>query len=406
MLHPMRTRLIALISLLAIIVLLPLGRASELAVLVAGGFGVWRLIRDGWQPYRHATFGFAIWWLPALLALPDAVDMQDSLRITAAGLRFLPVFWLASWVLADRTRALRLGDWVSAVVLLWCIDAIVQVLSGWSLGGALTADRVSGVFGADNLKLGPALAALSPFLLAWAERRSHGVALLTVLALLVAILAAGARQAWIMFALVTLFWFWRISDGVRARFVMLSVAALLLASIAASVMYFSSHTFAGRVDRSLAALGGDRAAIDHALAGRLPIWETALTMAQAHPVNGVGVRGFRSAYVEHAAAGDPWVAGGGVAHPHHWMLEVGAETGLLGLLIWIAGLAWLLRRYLRASPDQRRMAWPAFVSLCALLFPFNTHLALYSTFWSLILCWQLAVLLALTTDPDDSHGPG
>ena len=47
------------------------------------------------------------------------------------------------------------------------MDGMLQVLTGFSLGGAMTEDRLSGIFGSDNLKLGLVLAALSPFTLDW-----------------------------------------------------------------------------------------------------------------------------------------------------------------------------------------------------------------------------------------------
>ena len=43
------------------------------------------------------------------------------------------------------------------------IDAFVQMITGYSLAGAAEAERLSGIFGAGNLKLGPVLAVLSPF---------------------------------------------------------------------------------------------------------------------------------------------------------------------------------------------------------------------------------------------------
>ena len=63
------------------------------------------------------------------------------------------------------------------------------------------------------------------------------------------------------------------------------------------------------------------------------------------------------------------------------MLELLAETGTLGLLLWLAG-AWLVWRSWRdAGAAARERARPALLALAVTVFPVNTHLAFYSTFW-------------------------
>src|SRR5690606_35768581 len=107
--------------------------------------------------------------------------------------------------------------------------------------------------------------------------------------------------------------------------------------------YRLSPEFAERMNRTLQLTHGNARDVDHALAGRLPIWKTAAAMAQAHPVNGVGIRGFRHAYEDHAAPGDPWVAQGGAMHPHQLLLELASETGVIGLFAWLVGAMLLIR---------------------------------------------------------------
>src|SRR5690606_36700510 len=101
----------------------------------------------------------------------------------------------AQWAWLLRASAL--------LVLVWVLDAWVQAFTGASLGGPMQSDRLSGIFGADNLKLGGVLAALSPLLLAFAQQRLglRGVFIAGLL-LAGAILLAGARAAWLVYALV------------------------------------------------------------------------------------------------------------------------------------------------------------------------------------------------------------
>jgi O-antigen ligase len=135
----------------------------------------------------------------------------------------------------------------------------------------------------------------------------------------------------------------------------------------------------------------DEAGVDIALSGRARIWQAAGCMIGEHPINGVGVRNFRDVFPQ--CDPTPTVApawGHGPAlHAHQIVLEILAETGVIGLLLWLAGaaLAWRAWRY--ATPDARDRARPAMLALAVTVFPLNTHLAFYSTFWG-----GLALLLA------------
>ena len=68
-------------------------------------------------------------------------------------------------------------------------------------------------------------------------------------------------------------------------------------------------------------------------------------------------------------------------HAHQLLLEVLSETGVLGLLLWLAGAALGWRAWRYADAGARERAWPAMVALVVTVFPLNTHLAFYSTFW-------------------------
>jgi len=106
-------------------------------------------------------------------------------------------------------------------------------------------------------------------------------------------------------------------------------------------------------------------------------------MIQEHPINGVGARGFRDAYPAcnpDPAAQEVW-GDGPALHAHQIVLEILAETGLLGLLLWLAAVAQAWRAWRFAPPEARERARPAMLALAVTVFPFNTHLAFYSTFW-------------------------
>jgi len=167
------------------------------------------------------------------------------------------------------------------------------------------------------------------------------------------------------------------------------------------VAWNTSARFHDRMARSLLVLQGTDQSVDTALSGRLDIWQVGVAMTAAHPVNGVGVRGFRYAYPQFAPADDHFVVsaeacgvGEGACHPHQLLLEILTNTGLLGLALWLAaaGLAW--RAWRRVGAAARARAFPASLALGVMLFPLNSHLAFYSAWWGLLFAWLLGLWCA------------
>lgn len=382
-----------------VLALLPVGRLSELPLLAGALWGVVLVARDrsvlALPGVRLGLALFACYWLPALASAFDAVAADKTWSQVAAQLRFAPfVVFVAASLRSDAQ-----WQWLlrasGLLLLVWVLDAWVQAFTGVSLGGRMGSDRLSGIFGDDNLKLGGVVAALSPLLLALAQQRL-GLRGVFAAGLLLGgvILLAGARAAWLVYALVLLGWCLRPFAGSALRAAGVGLALVVAGLAIGYGAYQLSTTFAERMDRTLRVTGGSLGDLDHALAGRLPIWRTAAAMAQAHPVNGVGVRGFRHAYLDHARADDPWRAQGGALHPHQLLLEVAAETGAIGLAGWLLGGLLLLRAVLRASAAARARAWPPLLGLLAICFPFNTHYAVYSSWWGLFLWWLIALTVA------------
>lgn len=341
---------------------------------------------------------FCAYWLPQLVSAIDSVDLGRALRESLADLRYLPFLWLVAAAVANpRGRRVTFAG-LAIIVLVWTLDALVegatttsplfwgldqakQAISGrpmCSLAELAAADRVGGVLGPCNLKLGVVLASLSPFLLYAAGRRFGAVGwAFAAAAVGVAILLAGSRASWITLALVLLFSGWRLLGWKR----LLGVFAF--GGIAIAVLATTVPEVRERIVRTSHALTVDGQGVDTALSGRSRIWSAALCMAREHPVNGVGARGFREAFPAcDAQAGQVAAWGEGPAfHAHQIVLEVASETGGIGLLLWLAGAALAWRAWRFATPQAREQARPAMLALAVTVFPFNTHLAFYSTFW-------------------------
>ena len=398
-----------------VIFLLPFGRSSELGILICLLGAIILFARDRRALTGHPGARLLLWlWAAyfgaALISAPGAIDPARSWSSVAAYVRFAPFGVYVCFAVRRESRLNALCLATGIVVALWALDAWVQALTGHSLGGPAQAQRISGIFGADNLKLGPVLASLSPFVL-WAARRRFGRAglILAMLFLLAPILLAGSRAAWITYGVALLAFFW-IEARTPLRFAAWLLGACVVVAAALGIAWKTSSRFDARMDRTLVALHDTRHAVNYATSGRIDIWRVTARMVVAHPIAGVGVRDFREAYPHYAPPNDQFVTaeacgvGEGACHPHQIVLEVLADTGAIGLVLWLAGVALALRAWRKAGPEARRRAFPVTVALAVTVFPLNTHLAFYSAWWGLLFWWLLALwCAALYADvPDDA----
>jgi O-antigen ligase len=398
-----------------VVFLLPFGRSSELGTLICMLGAIILVVRDRRALTSHPGARLLLWlwaayFLAALISSPGAIDPARSWSSTAAYIRFAPFGVYVCFAVRRESRLNALCLATGVVVALWALDAWVQALTGYSLGGHAEAQRITGIFGAGNLKLGPVLASLSPFVL-WAAKRRFGRSglIVAMVFLLVPILLAGSRAAWITYGVALLAFFW-VEARSPLRFAAWILAACVVVAAAMGVAWKASSRFDARMDRTVAALQDSRHAINYASSGRIDIWRVTAKMVAAHPVLGVGVRDFREAYPHYAPPNDHFVTeeacgvGEGACHPHQIVLEVLGDTGAVGLLLWLAGVVLALRAWRNVGPQARRRAFPVTVALAVTVFPFNTHLAFYSAWWGLLFWWLLALwCAALYADvPEDA----
>ncbi|NII12295.1 O-antigen ligase family protein [Oleiagrimonas sp. C23AA] len=395
--------------------LLPIGRSSELGTLLCTIGAVLLLARvpralAGHPGARLMLWLFAAYFAAALVSAFDAVAPGKTWGTVAAILRFAPLGVYICFAVRRRSRWQVLQLAMAALVAFWTLDAWVQMLTGWSLGGHAGPERITGIFGAGDMKLGPVLASLSPFVLAEAQRRWGWRGLgLAVVFVLGPILMAGSRAAWLTYALAVVMFAWRAAGSIR-RFALWAVLALLVAGTGGALAWKTSPRFEARMQRTLLVFAGSEQAINTASSGRLDIWSTAWRMFKAHPINGVGVRSFRYAYPHYAPSNDHFVVseescgkGQGACHAHQLVLEVATGSGVLGLLMWLAGAVLALRCWRQVGPMARAQAFPATVALAVTVFPLNTHLAFYSAWWGLLFWWLLSLwCAALTVQPDEA----
>ncbi|WP_141059118.1 O-antigen ligase [Stenotrophomonas rhizophila] len=414
---------------LAFVALWPLPGIAESVLVLGALYAAVRMVQLRMQGKQHllsspawalTSILFLGYWLPQAFSAFDAIDPATAWRKTAAGLRYLPFMWLVAIAVATpQRRRLTLGG-VALITAVWTVDALAQAAVGssalfWSLdqlkqlvsGHGLcnaaevaAVDRLSGVLGPCNLKFGQVLASLSPFLLFAAARRAGlwgwGAAAAAVGVVLV---LAGSRAAWLTYALVVAYSGWRLL-GARAL-----IGCLAIGLVAAVAIGFGSSQVRERVARTAMAWEGDGDGVNQALSGRAQIWAAAGCMIADHPINGVGARGFRDAYPgcnPAPQAQEVWGEGPAL-HAHQIVLEILAETGVLGLLLWLAAAAQAWRAWRFAPLPARERARPAMLALAVTVFPLNTHLAFYSTFWGGLTLLLAALYAGSLLARDDAH---
>lgn len=400
-----------------------LGSLAALVLLARSRFAGGTRLLSG-PAWALTSVMFAAYWVSQVVSAFDAVDPPRSLLDALTDLRYLPFLWLVAASAATPQARARTFVGLAVIVALWTADALLEALVGGSpLLHALDAakqalegraicpadnvqvvGRISGVFSACNPKLGQILASLSPFALYAASRRFGSAGwMATAAGIGLAIVLAGSRASWITYALVLLLSGWRVLGWKRLA------GVFAFGAIALAVLAFAVPQVRERVERTALAVAGDHHDVDSALSGRARIWSAAGCMIREHPVNGVGARRFR----ENFPACDPtpgqraeWGEGPAL-HAHQIVLEVLSETGALGLLLWLAGAALAARAWRYADAPARQRARPAMLALAVTVFPLNTHLAFYSTFWG-GLTLMLAALYAgslLANDARDAE-PG
>ena len=380
---------------------LALGALAGLIKLVGSRFRGGNALLSG-PAWALTSVLFFAYWLPEAFSAIDAMDRGRALREALVDLRYLPFLWIVAAAVADDAGRRRTFGGLAIIVGVWTLDALVeaatgasplfsgidavkQAISGHGMCTAAqiaAADRLGGVLGPCNLKLGIVLASLSPFALDAMRRRFGRLGwLAAAVGIGLVVLLAGSRASWLTYGLVLLWTGWR-TLGRRKLLMVFALGALAL--VAATLLVPQVRE---RVERTTHVLTADSKGVDTALSGRTRIWSAAVCMAREHPVNGVGARGFRQAFP--ACDPQPGVIAawgeGAALHAHQLVLEILSETGGIGLLLWLAGaaLAWRAWRY--ADPVARDRARPAMLALAVTVFPLNTHLASYSTFWGGVL---------------------
>jgi O-antigen ligase len=391
----------------AFVALLPFGRLAELPLSVfALSLLVLARSADNRQRIRNASLFvlplFLCFWVPMVISSFDSFYPAKSWTSSMAALRFLAAALAMTLLLDTASARERVLRWTACLLLFWAADAFIQLFFGRDLFGiAMHPDRLNALFVKKYQFFGPTLAMLSPLVLEHARREWRPWAWAVSFALILgAVMIAGMRAGWLTMALVlaTYMMLMLKRENRELRRTMFTIPALAVIVLAGS--YFASPLFQERLDVTRAFTSGVEKSLDSSSMERVPIFSTALTMYREHPVNGVGVRAFPRAYMVYAEPDDIHIrkSGGesGATHAHNVILEIMSDTGTIGLLGLMVAIGFLWLHFRRITPAERQDAFPYALAVLLILFPFNSHFAIYGTYtssliWFLMGLWSASL---------------
>jgi O-antigen ligase len=357
--------------------------------------GLWQMVRAPRALFDPASRAllllFALVWLPMLCALPDASDPARTAKTVWLYVHLLPASYYLMRACARPTVFSLVTQGVVILVVFIGLDAFAQLIWGENLFGYAYDGRVlKGVFHPKQ-RLGLFLAVFAPLCIVVISHWSRKFPRLWLLyvPLLIVLLMSLKRSAWVMFVAGLGGFFALGRGGASMRHQRRGVRLLPLVLIAAVVVgaVLLNPSLRAQFGTVAGLLSGDAAQFDRASSYRLTLWRTGVAMFEDNWLNGVGPRGYRQAYRDYAAADDFWLArqGSGQTHTHLLVLEVAAETGIIGLL-GLAAFYGVLIGHIRRLRKDPGAVW----LLCAAVawLPVNAHLAFYGSFWS-TLVWML-----------------
>lgn len=376
------------------IFLQPFGRTVELPILVMAIVGMFDLVKNTdtlrtKTPFKVFSALFLCIWLPSVISIVDAVNIEKSVSSSLGMLRFYlaGVFVLSRVAKPESIKVLVGGT--ALIALFWASDNLFQAVSGVDFfGRSPYPGRISGIFG-DSPRSGWMLIPLTFVAILYFWRNFHRlVALSCIVVVLMAIVLSGDRGAivaafWALIALLIT----GVLSGLRVNFKELFLGVSI--AVAGVFVAFQVPQVSERFEKTASVLEGGYEVWDKATSYRLTLWKTAIEIVEDNTLNGVGVRGFRYAYPEYAPHGDLYVKGDtGAYHAHQIVIEVLADAGALGFAGYILMLGifvWLTKEAIRR---KAYLALGYLASVVGVLMPINSHLSLYSSYWAQA-CWFL-----------------
>lgn len=346
-------------------------------------------------PARALAILFCLIWIPMLFASAGAYEIDRAAKTSILYLHFLPAAYFVYYA-CRQTAVFNLVSAGTAILLIFVgFDAFVQLIWRVDLFGYPYDDGIlRGVFHPKQ-RLGLFLAVFAPLyvdaIVRWC--RQFPRLWLILVPIVIVILMSLKRSAWVMLFIGMAAYLVLFLQHRQLRLHNLRLIPIVVVVATAIMTVVLNPTLQDRLYISSGIISGDPAITEEATAHRYSLWRTGYAMFADNWLNGVGPRGYRYAYANYAAEDDFWLDrnGAGQTHPHLLLLEVAAETGVLG----IVGLMFFYAQLGREFFARRAHEIPVWL-LCAAVawFPLNVHLAFYGSYWSTLIWLLIPIGLA------------
>ena len=350
------------------------------------------LLQD--QILKTFTIAFLCLWLPLLISLPDAINPSHSSHTIFPYLRFFFAgIFIIDEISMNKDRLRFIVTSLFFIVFFFCIDATIQfIFKSNILGFPYKPGEITGMFYPRNT-IAHICAILSSFcfLYVYINIEKRRWLFLSLIPLFFIILLSGRRAAWVMLALTSLgfiIYGYRYTISKKRFKRVVGMFVMLVSVVLGSTILLHTPTNV-RFKATLGLFSNNYETINTATAYRLPIWEVAYSIHKSNPINGIGPRGFRHVYNDYARANDPHGSRTPPSQPHLLILEILAETGLIGFIGYILLIYLIFRLVLQSKNKETSL--PFFIPVIVALFPFNAHMAFYGSIWS-SMTWLLLAL--------------
>lgn len=378
---------------------LAVGNLHRPVFLVLAAIGLFLLIRRRVAVWsmpgaRLLAVLFGALWLPMLVSCPDAVDVERALGATSRNLIYLlGGLAILHFTVSEKTNTRLLGG-MTLIAAAWTLDGLIQYFAGANMLGfpLYPGGRLTGMFDGSP-RLGLVLAILSPLCFEIIRKllRKWSLAWLLVLPLVAVILLGGSRASWLIFAVSLLLYAVYVMRMRGRRACYRWVWKVALVAVMAGVMVSQIDWLDDRVVavKDLFSMHYEEA--NNATSGRLPKWEGAWKIFTSHWLNGVGVRGYATGYLDLGYRGQAH-GDDSTGHPHLVIGEIAAESGAVGLAGYLLFQLTLYRHFFRSPPSP---AMPWLIAAMLASFPLGSTLAFYGIFassllWLILYGWLLA----------------
>lgn len=359
-----------------------------LSLAALGGI-VWHLFisRQLVPRWHHSLAWLLLFWLLVIIGVIFASNRGIAITYFKGMYWKIIVMSLAvMWIVNNARQLSSMSVLITLSGLLVGGVALFNSVNGIGLveGTRVTIGRdIGSMLGDPNdlalVLMFPYAFALSVLLMPGSSRLYRALCLVSCLVLLMAVVATQSRGG--LLGVLS-------ASGIFAlRYIKSKSLLLLLAGVASLFLYLAS----GISDRSSGGAAED--GIDASAMGRLYAWEAAFRMALDNPLTGVGLDNFYFNYYFYSSHWD------GLNHAvHSTWFGVLAETGILGLLVFVCCIISLLKtarhtiKRIETNPDLfaapvRILAYAVYAGLVGTI--------VSGTFLTQGFTWPIYILAAL-----------